>query len=56
MCVQLLSREDIEILENDDRSLECQCVLELCPICDLGDSGPCSACNGRGWLSFDREY
>ena len=54
MCVQLMSRDDVEIPELLENDPDCQCVLEICPACDLSEAGPCSACDGRGWLVFDR--
>ena len=53
MCVQLMSRVAIEVLEIDKSDPQCQCVLEPCLSCDLSDAGPCSACNGRGWLLWE---
>lgn len=53
MCVQLMSRNESEVAELDDSDPECQCILEPCSICDLSEAGPCSACDGRGWLVFD---
>lgn len=54
MCVQLMSRNEVEAPEVFESDPECQCVLELCLACDLSEVGPCSACNGRGWVAFDR--
>ena len=53
MCVQLMSRNEAEVPEIDDRDPDCQCVLEICQVCDLSEAWSCPACNGRGWILFN---